>query len=243
MSTVGQKRKRNSQPAATAQPPAKKRKKSMPNGYCAASISKCKLHRQYLCSDCHQVTATGLLKKTPEYLPETQKACTWNGHPKKSIPKHSKRYHGTQSKHAQYWRACIESSQSTIQKQQNSQNSIHLDQKSHSSRDGRVHNDHNHNNSSCATIRNVVSNDVIDISNEQAQDILSYTPTHFVSTLDEEVTLLHVSPKRKKKQTTLNEYQFTDVPPNTLDLCVSQQNHLNLKTFISIRENGVPCVK
>eukprot|EP01083_Nonionella_stella_P284950 969992_1 len=147
----------------------------MPNGYCAASISKCKLHRQYLCSDCHQVTATGLLKKTPEYLPETQKACTWNGHPKKSIPKHSKRYHGTQSKHAQYWRACIESSQSTIQKQQNSQNSIHLDQKSHSSRDGRVHNDHNHNNSSCATIRNVVSNDVIDISNEQAQDILSYT--------------------------------------------------------------------
>eukprot|EP01083_Nonionella_stella_P093428 261829_1 len=79
----------------------------MPNGYCAASISKCKLHRQYLCSDCHQVTATGLLKKTPEYLPETQKACTWNGHPKKSIPKHSKRYHGTQSKHAQYWRACM----------------------------------------------------------------------------------------------------------------------------------------
>eukprot|EP01083_Nonionella_stella_P284951 969993_1 len=198
----------------------------MPNGYCAASISKCKLHRQYLCSDCHQVTATGLLKKTPEYLPETQKACTWNGHPKKSIPKHSKRYHGTQSKHAQYWRACIESSQSTIQKQQNSQNSIHLDQKSHSSRDGRVHNDHNHNNSSCATIRNVVSNDVIDISNEQAQDILSYTPTHFVSTLDEEVTLLHVSPKRKKKQTTIHW------------LCESKQKDLNSKIFIAIRENG-----
>eukprot|EP01083_Nonionella_stella_P073908 200141_1 len=231
---AGHKRKRNDDNERNVrQPKAKKQKQAI--GYCSASISKCKSHGDYLCKPCHP-TSNGLLTKPPKYLPGTEKPCTWKNYPKKSIPKHSKRYHGTKSQHSQHWVENPSAKQSLIAcKPHNNNNSNNHNNSSNAS---------NSSNRTNTTIQNIFSNDVIAISEEHVQNILSYTPSQFVLSLDHEVTLIHVSPTRKKKQTTLNDYQFTDNPPKTLDECESNEAfklddiHFNKNGWSTMRKDG-----
>eukprot|EP01084_Bolivina_argentea_P132448 233735_1 len=217
MPVTGQKRKRKQSISTKSnevnEPKAKKRK-TEPIGYCSATISKCKVHRRYLCADCHSVSNKppnkGLLIKSPEYLPGTERACTWKDHPKRSIPKHSKRYHGTTSMHSRYW----VKNEDTKQHQPSVTKSIKRKAQTNSnSNNNNRNNANNTNKASNASIQNVLSDEAMDITDEQLQQILSYTPTTFVLTLDEEVTLAHVSPlKRAVKQSTLNDYKFAGNP-------------------------------
>ncbi len=65
---------------------------------------KCYRHQEYLCKVCHSVNAQGYLKSVPKYVKGSEKQCTWKDYPKKSIPKHSKKFHNTKTKHSQYWK-------------------------------------------------------------------------------------------------------------------------------------------
>eukprot|EP01083_Nonionella_stella_P120051 359366_1 len=231
MPETGKKRKRKESinNSNSTQPKAKKRKTEA-IGHCSASISKCKVHRRYLCSDCHSISSKapnkGLLIKKPEYLPGTEKACIWKDHPKRSIPKHSKRYHGTKSKHSRYW----VKNEDTKQHQPSVTKSIKRKAQTNSnSNNNNRNNANNTNKASNASIQNVLSDEAMDITDEQLQQILSYTPTTFVLTLDEEVTLAHVSPlKRALKQSTLNDYKFAGNPPNALQLSDDQTTEVEV---------------
>ena len=82
-----------------------KTKKSGPYGCCTFKISLCRLHRKYLCTNCHPVSQQSkwVLISVPEYLPDTEKDCTWTGL-KGSIQKHAKKYHGIKSGFRKYWK-------------------------------------------------------------------------------------------------------------------------------------------
>ena len=82
-----------------------KTKKSGPYGCCTFKISLCRLHRKYLCTNCHPVSKQSkwVLISVPEYLPDTEKDCTWTGL-KGSIQKHAKKFHGIKSGFRKYWK-------------------------------------------------------------------------------------------------------------------------------------------
>ncbi len=173
---------------ATPSNTPKKRQKIVIIGCCTKTIMKCVMHKRYLCADCYPVDSKDYLIKAPPYLDGSEMRCSWKNANKLSYPKHNKRYHGSTKKHNVGFKA----NDTPSKLKQKPLLFVNI-------------NDSNHNN---------IDPEIEILPNiEESENVfdggLSYNVSSLVLEIEDNISTLHISPKKKQIQPTLENYSFS----------------------------------